>query len=162
MESIFPQTETPNTDNEPDSALLAQLRSGAGWFYWIAGLSLVNSLIYAFGGEVTFIAGLAITQLIDGISDAFIAEGAPAALKAVATVFNVGLSILFALFGYFAGKGIGWVFIVGIVIYVIDGLLYLVLGSMFAAGFHAFALFFIIRGFIASHKLAKLPITEAP
>ena len=76
METIFNLSEETNsTATQPtlDPALLAQLKSGANWFYWIAGLSVVNSLIFAFGGHTSFIAGLGLTQLIDGIFDAVIA-----------------------------------------------------------------------------------------
>jgi len=163
MDSIFPQTETNNIINEPDPQLLAQLKSGANWFYWIAGLSLVNSAIYAFGGQISFILGLAVTQVIDALSDTAIAAGAPTALKAVAVVIDLVITAMFALFGYYAGKGLIWPFIVGIAFYILDGLVYLAGGDMFAAGFHAFALFFIIRGFLASRKLKQFstPVGQA-
>ena len=91
MENIFNSTEETNsTSIQPtlDPALLAQLRSGANWFYWIAGLSVVNSLIFAFGGKVSFIAGLGLTQIVDGIFDAIVTAGAPSAVRAVAIVIS--------------------------------------------------------------------------
>ena len=156
MQSITPETEdqsTANVANEADPELLAQVKSGANWFYWIAALSLVNSAIYAFGGDVSFILGLAVTQLVEGITDAMIVEGAPSALRYVAVVVNLVITAVFALFGYYANKRMAWAFIVGSVLYVFDGLIYLASGSMLAAGFHAFALFFIIRGFMASRQI---------
>ena len=157
MEPIFtnPATENHPVSNEPDPETLAQMKSGANWFYWIAGLSLVNSAIYAFGGEISFILGLAVTQLVEGIADAAIAEGLPSMVKGVAVVVSLLISGVFALFGYFANKGMAAAFVVGIGLYLLDGLLYLALGSMFAAGFHVFALFFIVRGFLASRQVAK-------
>lgn len=157
MDSIYPQsetTDTTNTTNEPDPQLLAQIKSGSNWFYWIAGLSLINSAIFAFGGNVSFILGLAVTQVVDGIVEMAISSGVPSAVKAVAVVIDLIIAAMFALFGYYANKGMALAFIVGIVIYVLDGLVYLAVGDMLAAGFHAFALFFIIRGFLASRKLA--------
>ena len=71
MESIFgendPNVNQQTGEKEPDPVTLAQLKNGANWFYWIAGLSLVNSAIFAFGGHVSFIAGLAYTQIIDAV-----------------------------------------------------------------------------------------------
>lgn len=158
MDSIYNNTETEsqNVANGPDPTLTAQLKRGANWFYWIAGLSLVNSAIYAFGGDISFILGLAVTQLVDGIADAFIAEGFPTLLKGAAVVADLAIAFVFFLFGYFANRGIGLAFIIGSILYVLDGLLYLALGSVFAAAFHAFALFFIIRGYLASRKVAPL------
>ena len=153
MDSISPQPETINTTNEPDTQLLAQQSSGAKWFYWIAALSLINSAIFAFGGNISFILGLAVTQVVDGLFEVAISSGAPSAIKAIAVVIDLAIAAMFALFGYYANKGMALAFIVGIVIYVFDGLVYLAVSDMLAAGFHAFALFFIIRGFLASRKL---------
>ena len=38
---------------------LARLRSGARWFYWVAGLSLVNTAAAFAGGHIHFVVGLA-------------------------------------------------------------------------------------------------------
>ena len=76
-------------------------------------------------------------------------------MKFVAIVVNLVITAIFALFGYFANKRFAAAFIIGSVLYALDGLIYLALGSMFAAGFHVFALFFIIRGFLASRQLPK-------
>lgn len=45
--------------------LETRLNSGAGWFYWIAGLSLLNSIIMLSGSDLYFVIGLGITQIID-------------------------------------------------------------------------------------------------
>ena len=159
MEQIFDRNETD--PNSPPSApelspeIVAQLKRGASWFYWIAALSLINSLIFVFGGSVSFIVGLAFTQIIDAVIDASISQGASTSLHAVAIVLDFVLVAIFALFGYYANKAINAIFIIGIVIYVIDGLLWLFLGSYFAVAFHAYALFMIIRGFMASLEINK-------
>ncbi|MCK4829211.1 hypothetical protein KA005_76515, partial [bacterium] len=44
-----------------------QLKSGANWFFWIAGLSLVNTIVFLFDGSIYFVVGLGITQIVDGI-----------------------------------------------------------------------------------------------
>ena len=133
--------------------LVAQVKSGANWFYWIAGLSVVNSLIYIAGSSVAFLAGLGITQLADAFVDVAIENGAPSALKIVTVAFSLVAVVVFGLFGYFANKRWASVFGVGIVLYVLDGLLLLLLGIFASAAFHAFALFFIIRGFLACRRV---------
>jgi len=157
MESIFGEND-PNVDQqtgekEPDPATLAQLKGGASWFYWIAGLSLVNSAIFAFGGQVNFIAGLAFTQIIDAVADASAGERGSTSIHAVAIVFDLILVVIFALIGYYANKAINAVFIGGMIIYAIDALICLLLESYIAAGFHVFALIMIFRGYMASREV---------
>ncbi len=133
--------------------LETRVKSGASWFYWIAALSIINSIIYLSGSDVAFLSGLGFTQLTDSFVDIAIENGAPSMLKGVAVAFNFALVAMFGFFGYYAGRGSSVVFGIGIVIYLLDGLLLLLLGVLFSAGFHAFALIFIIRGFLACRTL---------
>jgi hypothetical protein len=160
VESIFnendPNLNKQTGEREPDPATLAQLKGGANWFYWIAGLSLVNSAIFAFGGQVSFISGLAFTQIIDAIADAAAAQGAVSSVRAVAVVIDLMVMALFGLIGYYANKAINAVFIGGMIIYIVDALLWLWLESLFAFGFHVFALIMIFRGFLASREVNRI------
>ena len=45
----------------------SKFKSGASWFFWIAGLSIINSIILLAGGQWNFIVGLGVTQIIDVI-----------------------------------------------------------------------------------------------
>src|SRR2546428_11297536 len=47
---------------EERKTLERQRRNGAQWFYWIAGLSLINAAIALAGQEWRFILGLGVTQ----------------------------------------------------------------------------------------------------
>lgn len=160
MESIFggndPNVNTDTGEKEPSSETLIQLKTGANWFYWIAGLSLVNSAIFAFGGQVSFIAGLAVTQIIDAFADGMSGGNSLSAVKVIALVMDFIVFILFALIGYYANKAINAVFIGGMVLYIIDGLVWLLLDSFLAFGFHIFALIMIFRGFMASREIARI------
>src|SRR5688572_28411552 len=42
-----------------------RLKSGASWFYWIAGLSIINSIAALSGAGWGFIVGLGVTQIVD-------------------------------------------------------------------------------------------------
>ena len=148
------QNRATSAQYEPDhSEAEARMRGGANWFYWIAGLSVINSLIYMSGAEWSFLAGLGVTQIAEGLVDIAIDSGAPSALKVVALGFSLATVIAFGLFGYYSGKRYATVFLIGIILYALDGFLLLVLGVFPSAGFHAFALFFMIRGFLASREL---------
>lgn len=148
--------------NEPDPATVARARSGASWFYWIAALSAVNSIAFLFGANFHFLAGLGFSEIADTIAAVSIEEGAPAALKAVAIVFDVFVFGGFALAGYWANKMVMPVFMIGIVVYAIDAVIVLLLGDFFMAAFHAFALYQLIRGFLACRELKAFHKAAAP
>lgn len=143
-------------------------RSGANWFYWIAGLSVVNTVIQMMGSDRSFIVGLGITQVVDAIAKG-VAEGAGGgSIGTVLRVLGLGLDVVvvgvFVLFGWQAGKKHGWAFVVGMVLYGLDGLLFLLLQDWLSAGFHAFALFGLWSGFSALRKLraAQVQLGIAP
>lgn len=133
--------------------------SGANWFFWIAGLSMVNSLIVVFGGQWSFVVGLGVTQIVDGVSAAAV-EGAEAntvlIVRIVALVLDAGVALVFVLFGWLARKRMGWAFIVGTVLYFFDGLIFLLVQDWLSIGFHAFALFCIFAGYGALKRLVQL------
>lgn len=148
-----PQNSSTENAHVEHDGLVETMKSGANWFYWIAGLSVVNTIIYISGAQWSFLAGLGLTQLADGLVDVAIENGAPSMLKAVAIAFDFVVVAMFGFFGYYAGKRRWVVFLIAIVIYVFDGLLLLMIGDIAGPAFHAFALFFIVRGFIACRSL---------
>lgn len=133
--------------------LTQQLNSAASWFYVVAGLSVVNSLISAFGSTIRFIFGLGITSVVDGIvtSMEFGAAG-----KMIGLVVSIFLAGLFAIFGFLARKRLHWAFLVGMGIYLLDGLLLLLFQSYLSAAFHAYVLFRLFQGLSASRKLSTM------
>lgn len=146
----------------PDPALAAHARRGANWFYWIAGLSMVNSIAFLAGANFHFLAGLGVSEIADGISEAVIQDGGPMAIKGVAIVFDLIVFGGFALAGYFSNKLISPVFLIGIIIYAIDAVIVLLLGDLFMAAFHAFALYQLIRGFMACRELKQYQKMATP
>lgn len=146
-----------NSVQEDNSQLQNQAKSGAHWFYWIAGASVVNTIIFLFGGNLNFIVGLGIVQVINGL--AILIEGQTGSTtmpKVGALLVNLAISAIFLIIGYYAGKGMTWIFTVGIILYVLDGVIFLLFGDWLSIGFHIFALFFIVRGLMAANKLQKI------
>ena len=142
-------------------ALEKRLYSGANWFYWIAGLSLVNSIIILTNGSWSFIIGLSVTQIVDGVAAAIAEEAASGgmAIKSVAFAVDCFVAGIVALFAFLAGRRHGWAFIVGMVLYTLDGLVFLLFGDYLSAGFHAFALFGIFGGYRALREMgAHVPV----
>lgn len=114
--------------------------SAARWFWWIAGLSLVNTVLIHSGSETSFVIGLGFT---------LVADYAFQAMKPIAFAIDALAIGFFVLMGWLALRGYFWAFVVGALVYIADALIYLKFGDIMPVGFHVFALFFIVRGAFA-------------
>jgi hypothetical protein len=67
----------------------------------------------------------------------------------------VGLAVIgfFAVLGHRAIDGARWAFVVGMVLYALDGVIFLLVQDWLGVGFHAFALTMILRGYLAARRL---------
>jgi hypothetical protein len=158
MSSLFntPEQEASPTDIERYQ-LMESLKSGAHWFYWIAALSLITSFIGLTGGQWGFIISLGVTRVIDALAHAAVEEGGlNASVKVIALVFDLLAVGVFAVMGYFASKGNTWAFVLGMVLYALDGVVTVLVGLWFGAAFHAFALYSIFQGYRAASQLKAL------
>lgn len=130
------------------------MRSGARWFYWIAGLSLVNSVLFLTGTDWSFVVGLGLADVANAFGQVAI-TGTTGIV--VALTFDVLLAGGFAGLGLMAQKGAAWAFIVGMVIYGLDAALLVWVTDWLSVAFHGLALFYIYRGFQASRALPPAP-----
>lgn len=143
-------------------AELAQLHargtSGAGWFFWIAALSLVNSIISLTGGDRHFVVGLGVTFAADIVARVVAEQNPEAATvaKGVAFGFSVAVAGVLCLFGWLARRPLLPVFIIGMVLYLLDGLLYVLFQDWMSVGFHAFVLFGMWSGFQAYRQMLSM------
>jgi hypothetical protein len=131
---------------EQHKALEAQRRSGGQWFYWVAGLSLINAVLVLAGQEWRFVLGLGVTQLVQEL--ALFADGGTKA-----GLIGLGVIALFAALGQRAVSGHQWAFLLGMVLYALDGAIFLLIQDWVGVGFHAFALVMIFRGYAAARQL---------
>jgi GYF domain 2 len=127
----------------------ARLRSGASWFYWIAALSLINSVATLLGAGWRLIVGLGITQIVDAFAERLGGGG-----LSVALALNVLISGVFVVFGVLAYKRKLWAYAVGMGLYLLDGVIFAVASDWLAAAFHAFVLFRLFSGFRAAQQLS--------
>jgi hypothetical protein len=136
--------------------LEARLQSNARWFYWIAALSVINSISLLVGADFNFVVGLGLTQAFSGIGTFLAKDLGPAAQYAM---FSLELLVagLFVALGLLATRGHGWALIVGFVLYILDTLLVLVFEDWMMTGFHVFVLVCLISGVKAVLALRKLP-----
>ena len=117
-------------------------RRFANGFFWIAGLSLINMITIASGARVVMILGLGVTQDIQ--------------LAALATDDDVltlmfylvggGATALFIFLGLRARQIKRWPFILGMFLYALDSLIFLVDQEYISFGFHMFWLLFLSVG----------------
>ena len=157
MEAQSQQAQQDRSLLEAKMRLESRARNGSGWFFWIAGLSLINSVIALSGATWTFLFGMAITQVIDGIS---IGIQHSAGLQGVnlVSLIALGLDVMVALvvgvFGYFARKGNQTVYIFGMALYALDAIVTLLFQDWLGFLFHLLALAGLWSGLAAMRKLA--------
>jgi hypothetical protein len=123
-------------------------RTGARWFYWIAGLSLINSLVVISGGSLHFVVGLGITSVVDAASKRLANFG-----PTLDIVVNGFVLAVLVLFGVFASKAQKWAFLLGMLLYAVDAVLLVLFKDYLAAGFHAYALWAIYSGYVAARQI---------
>jgi hypothetical protein len=159
---------TPEPDNAETAAQGAALaavaglehhaRSGANWFYWVAALSVVNSAILLGGGDRHFVIGLAVTMIVDGIANG-IAQQAPdnaTLIRGTAIGMDAVIVVVVLLFGWLSNRRYSAIFAVGMFLYLLDGLLFILFEDWFSIAFHAFALYGMWKGFAACRQLNAL------
>ena len=155
----LPQQDLNAKVNQAGEILAKTHGEGASWFFWIAGLSVINSAVVLLGSQWSFLIGLGITQVIDGIALAVVqqvGEHIATTAKLVAFGLDVVVAGTFALWGILAMKRHRWAYVLGMILYALDGLIFLLVGDYLSLGFHVFALFFLFKGFKACGQLNKL------
>ena len=110
------------------------------------------------GGDSHFIVGLAITAIVDAIASGVGKQNPEAAstLMIVAIGFSVFVAIMCVIFGWLSRKRLLWIFGIGMFLYLLDGLLYLLIGDYLSGAFHGYALYSMFTGFNAYRQLNKV------
>ena len=134
------------------------VRSGANWLIWVAGLTLLNSILFLAGSNWAFFLGLGATQFSDAFGKEVI-TGTTGQVLALAV--DVVIAGIFAGLGLISRNGALWSFIVGMVLLVLDALLLVWVADWAAVAFHGLALFLIVRGFQAARQLGALRTAAA-
>jgi hypothetical protein len=155
----------PQTLEDTTRLLEAKLRlegrakNGASWFYWIAGLSILNSIILIAGGTFTFIFGLAFTQVIDVLAaliESDLGLESPGMISFLGFGFDIAVAGAFAAIGYLSRKRNRGVYIFGCVLFAADALVSLFFRDWLGALFHIFVLLGLWGGLKAMRALAPV------
>ena len=136
---------TSEVPSEERTARERPRRHGGPWFVWIGGLSLINAAIAFAGQDWRFILGLGVTQLVQALAKD--GDGIKAGLV------TVGVIAIFLVLGQRAVQGAGWAFLLGMILFALDGGIFIIIRDWVGVGFHAFALAMIGRGFMAARRL---------
>ena len=130
----------------PRAAAERAVQVSGSWFWWLAALSLINSLAAAGAVNYRMVLGLGFTQLLDRMFP--LARAAHWALV-------LAIAGLFVVFGYCARRGSrGW-YLAGMVVYALDALIFLPAQDWEALAFHVFVLYMLWRGFAALRALRR-------
>jgi hypothetical protein len=133
-------------------------KGGSSWLIWVGVLSIVNTILSLTKGGLTFFIGLGATQIVDALPAILAKRGGAdiATLQTVAVLFNFSLASVFIIFGLLAKrKQLKWALVVGMVLYALDGLIFIWAKDWFGLAFHAFALFMMYGSLQANRKLKE-------
>jgi len=112
----------------------ASISNSAQWFYWIAGLSVLNTIMTLTGNNLIFPIGLGLSSFLDNL------------LPQETIPIKIAFVLFFIAMGVFATQGKKWAFIAGVLVYILDaGLLY-VTKSWLMVGFHVYVLLHLYFG----------------
>jgi len=155
MASPAPGVSNSSTNQ---TALVAQklrveqaLKGSSSWFIVIAGLSLVNSVLFMSGTKIHFIFGLGLTQIVDALAHNVGSTGIVLDL-----IINGVIAAVFVLFWNFARKGEKWAWLAGMGLYVLDGLILLLFKDFLSVAFHGWALYRMSTGWKLLPVMEKL------
>ena len=140
---------------EQQLRLQHDVKAAAGWFLWVAGLSVVNSVLHLSGVRFQFIFGLGIAQLVDALARRI--GGASFLLDIIINGFLVGV---FVTFFHFGRQGKKWAFQSGMILYAVDGLLMLLFKAFLGFAFHLFALGAMYAGVAAISRLEEVKLEQ--
>ena len=136
--------------------LLQRRGSGGSWFYWIGGASILNSVLNAAGTQWGLAVGLGVTYLIDGFAEAL---SDTVRTPIYAFIIDVAVAGGFLLLGRAARRGnLSW-YAVGIGLYLLDGLLFVLAEDILGIAVHGIAVFGLVSGWRAARALKRV---EAP
>jgi len=135
-------------------------KKAAGWFGAIAAFSAINSVLVLAGANVSFVIGLGATLIVDGVLLGIREQVDGLALviiTAIGIIINLGFLGTFLLIWWLSRRGFVVAYVVGMIFYLLDGLIFLLFRDIAGIGFHAFFLYMLWAGFgfVKQHKRAQ-------
>ncbi len=138
------------------AALVPYIVRAANWFYWIAGLSLVNLGAIVIGSNFRFVIGLGFSEILGDWAKAASANGDSSGTVLIACAGGLILAALFAACGWFARRPSLWAFLGGIAIFALDTIIFILAGDWIGVAFHVYAIYCLWRGVTATRHYKML------
>jgi hypothetical protein len=175
MASPDRQAPTSTTDLEQRRLLLTKIaRRGIGWLYWIAGVSVFNTLLYRLwlsrsGARLYFVVGLGATQFVDGFSTGLAKDagaGSAANYMIAACALDALLVLSYCLAAKSMQRGMRWPLLAALAFYALDTLFLVGSRAWVAILFHGIGLWALGSAYSAIGELSTLaqgaPVRLAP
>jgi hypothetical protein len=157
IEAISPQITVEALPRDGEiRELFERGQNGAAWFYWVAGLALINSLCALTESNFGFALGLNVTLIVDYMALGAVRGGADDSVKLLALAFDLVVYALVAACGWLSQKRVLPVFAIGMALYLLDALLFFVVFDVASTVLHAFALWSMWSGISAYRRLNAL------
>jgi hypothetical protein len=143
-----------------------KFKASANIFFWIGGLSQLNSATRLLGISWLFFAGLGVTQIVDGASMGFtkqlgeLSGLSGVTIRIIALLVDIVVVSIFFVFGYFSRKGHKWSFITGMILYGLDAIIFLLFGLFLGLGFHLLMFWGLYQGLSALMKMEKIQLGD--
>lgn len=131
-------------------AIIERARKASGWFAIIAAFSAVNSILVLAGAKVSFVVGLGATQLVDAVLAVAREQAQPPVttiITALGLIVNLGILGVVVAIWQLSKRGSAIAYVVGMVLYLLDALIYVLVGDWVGAGFHVFFLAMLWSGY---------------
>lgn len=138
--------------NPEKLALQQRVARGASWFKTVGFFAVVNSALILFHVPLRFIFALGITALATAVAQVADVGAGGQAGALLFTVLGCAGAYFFAKF---AGKGFTWAFVAGMVLYALDGLIFVLLQDWLEVACHAFALYGMFGGLMAAREYRR-------
>lgn len=132
---------------------MMQIVRSANWFYWIAGLSIVNLFAALLGANFRFVIGLGFSEVLTGLADEATKSGHSWLPMYIGCVLVTGF---FAACGWLTRRPSLIALIVGMVVFALDTLIFVMGSDWIGVAFHGWALYQLGRGIPAVQVFKKL------
>ncbi len=117
-------------------------RGSVDWFFWISGLSVVNTIAFFLGWDSSFVVGLGVTQLIDAFASEISKElgSGSGVILVIGFLLDLFFTGIFVTCGILGRKFKRWAIITGMILYALDAVLVFSFKIYIAGIFHIIAL----------------------
>ena len=143
--SRFEKIETKKNEKPTQKKTVS---GGASWFLWIGILSMINLIFLITQQNVQFLVGLGLNYVILGISDG-IRISMEIDLMPLAYVLTFIVSGLYLLIWHKSKNENKTAYLIGLIIYGLDTVVFVFSKDWFCLGFHIFAIIMLSTGYNA-------------